>query len=650
MTAGRSRADLGVTDAMIETYGETIFDYSHNRQIRRGDPVRLLDFEAYEKNRVNAGLSDIEIAGRLGLTREQVTVIRNIVERRKIRVDTYYRLNALGGGRRYRAELEQDMPVPNTRLKDSLKISAERMRAMTEAGIWTSETLPQWLESHAKSTPDRPAIVSDAGTLTYRQLADTVRNTARGLLDLGLVPGDVVAVQLPNTAEYLIAYLAAASFGGVLSTIYMPYRATEMETLLGHSRAAAFVGFSKLGDFSPAGTVRALSDKLPAMKAILTVDGEAEGCVPFASLDRPIKGRAAETMPPAAADPLLLLYTSGTTASPKGVPLTSQMMLSNARLGLAEHRFTAEDRILSLAPYGHLYGLYSFHLALCAGATTVLLPEFSPPGFVAAVEKHRPTAVFAAPAHIAACLGGGLFDGKDLSSLKLAVLSGARVPPEVARAFDERMPNGHVSQLWGMTEMQAGTYTRPGDALEVPATSAGRASPKGAIRVADPETGEVLPPDTEGELQFTGPGLFAGYLDNADANATAFTEDGWFATGDLAEIDAAGNLRLTGRSKDIINRGGVKFNPLDIERLLDAHPAIQQSAVAPIPDPVLGEKACAYVVLTPGVETTLEELCAYLLEHGIAKTKLPERLETVAEMPMTATRKIIKGRLKPSSG
>ena len=169
-------------------------------------------------------------------------------------------------------------------------------------------------------------------------------------------------------------------------------------------------------------------------------------------------------------------------------------------------------------------------------------------------------------------------------------------------------------------------------------------------RPREPPAGRPLAPGAEGELQFRGPNLFPGYFDNAEANAVAFTAEGWFRTGDLAVLDAGGNITLTGRAKDVINRGGVKYNPLDIEHLLDAHPRVVQSAIVPVPDPFLGERACAFVVPAGDVAPSLGEFCAYLLAQGIAKLKLPERLELIEEMPLTATRKIIKGRLVPKGG
>jgi acyl-coenzyme A synthetase/AMP-(fatty) acid ligase len=335
-------------------------------------------------------------------------------------------------------------------------------------------------------------------------------------------------------------------------------------------------------------------------------------------------------------DPFLLLYTSGTTASPKGVPHPYRTMLSNARLGTKEHQLTAGDRILSPAPFSHLYGLYSLHCAWALGAGSVLLPAFKPEDLSAAIQNQKATALWTAPAHLAACRAAGLLGRYDWSSLRLAIVSGSIAPAALIREFAAAVPQCAVTQLWGMTELQAGLYTRPGDPLEWSATSAGRPSPGAEVRLS-----------AEGEIQVRGPLLFAGYFNNPEADKTAFTPDGWFRSGDLGEMRAGGNVAITGRIKDIINRGGVKFNPADVERLLDSHPKIMQSAIVPMPDPVLGEKACAFITLRgEAAAPSLQELCDYLLNKNIAKNKLPERLVVVPEMPLTPTRKIIKGRLR----
>jgi len=311
-------------------------------------------------------------------------------------------------------------------------------------------------------------------------------------------------------------------------------------------------------------------------------------------------------------------------------------MLGNSRMGAQEHGLTARSRVCCPAPFTHLYGLYSLHCAWSVGACTVLLPAFKPDELAQTVERWKPTALWTAPAHVAACRNAGVFDKHDWSSLRLAIISGSMAPPELVRHFAWKLPGCAMTQLWGMTELQAALYTRPADGIEAAATTAGRPSPGTQVRLSD-----------EGELQVRGPLTFSGYYNNPEATASAFTPDGWFRTGDLAERRGEYSFAITGRIKDVINRGGVKFNPADVEALLDSHPQILQSAIVPMPDPVLGEKACAFIVLrNPEVPLGLREVVDFLLAKQIAKNKLPERLVVIPEMPLTPTRKIIKGKLR----
>jgi len=489
-------------------------------------------------------------------------------------------------------------------------VSSEREREYRERGFWRDDdTLARWLARHATERPQAPALVAGGERVAWAALAERVHRAAGALARRGIVAGDVVAVQLPNVAEFVVAYLAVTRLGGVFCTLHMPYRGAEVEALMRHSGAR-------------------LAIVLPEAKPMFGGKGIA-----FGELDAGTD--AFDGRQPAASEPFLLLYTSGTTAAPKGVLHPYRTMLGNARLGAAEHCLSESDRVLCAAPFSHLYGLYSLHCAWAVGACTVLLPAFKPEALAAAVEQHRPSALWTAPAHVAACLAAGLFERHDWSSLRLLIVSGSMAPPPLVRELAAKLPRCAVTQLWGMTELQAGLYTRPSDPPERSATSAGRPSPGTEVR---------LGPD--GELQVRGPLLFSGYLANPEETARAFTDDGWFRSGDLAEQDGE-YFTITGRSKDLINRGGVKFNPAEVEMLLDAHPKILQSALVPMPDPVLGERACAFVVLrNPGDALTLEELAAYLLGRNIAKNKLPERLVLVPEMPLTPTRKVIKGRLK----
>ena len=541
-----------------------------------------------------------------------------------------------------RVRPREDAPA----LRSVLRFDEAQAAEFVARGWWREDTLSQWLARHALERPAAPALVYAGAVVSWKALAERVERFAAGLRAAGVSAGDVVAVQLPNIPEFVVAYLAVCRLGAVMSTIHMPYRGSEFETLLRHSRARAIVCLSQAKDWSPAEAALELKASIPTLRAVIALGAPLAGALAFPELAATTPHGLATVAGPLAGDPMLLLYTSGTTAAPKAVPHTYQTLLSNARLGAPEHGIGPDSRVLSAAPFSHLFGLYSLHVCWAVGAAAVLLPAFTPPDLAQAVERDRPTALWTAPAHMAACRALGLFDKHDFSSLKLAIVSGSACPPELMRWLAARLAGCAMTQLWGMTETQAALYTRPGDPLEVSANSTGRASPGTEVRVALAGDTECVRGE-EGELQVRGCLAFPGFFDNEAANAAAFAPGAWYRTGDLATMDADGNVAITGRAKDVINRGGHKFNPRDVEDLLDSHPKVLQSAIVPMPDPVLGEKACCFAVLRPGVAgLTLEELVDYLAERNIAKMKFPERLVVVNEMPLTPTRKIIKSRLK----
>ena len=512
------------------------------------------------------------------------------------------------------------------------------------AGFWNDEVLRDWLVRHASNRAEHAALRLGDAVWTYAQVASETARLANALTTLGVNRGDVVAVQLPNTPQFIFSYLAIASIGAVMQTVHMPYRADDIEALLAHSGAVAAICVDEIKDYPAAQTFLGLMEKLPQLGHVIVAGGKVPaGAHSLAA----IAAAAPSAMPDVAlggSDAFLLLYTSGTTASPKGVPHAYQDFLANARLSADALSVTSDDVLLSAAPFTHLYGLFTVNMALSVGAAVALLPAFSPPALSDAIRVMRPTIGFTAPAHIAACMNAGLFNGLDLSCFKYVQISGSAVPPALARAFEPLLRGGKVMQLWGMTELQAGAYTLLTDSEAVRMETAGAASPGTELRIAD-VLGRVAAAGEEGELHMRGPSLFSGYLNNHEATREAFTDDGWFKSGDLATRDAAGNVRLTGRVKDIINRGGVKFNPLDIEALLLQHPSIAEAAVAPVPDAVLGEKACAFVVLKPGTALDLDAVREFLAARGVTKLKWPEQLELVAAMPVTPTRKVIKGQL-----
>ena len=529
-------------------------------------------------------------------------------------------------------------------LRATMRVAPAVRHKYEQDGLWSHDTLTRWLAACVVRAGDRAAEISSGGSTTYRELAEKAERFARGLYDIGIRPGDVVSMQLPNTREFLIGYFAIARLGAVMSTIHLPYRTAEIRTLLSHGTSVAFIGLAAQKDFSPIAEVLALKRDLPALKHVIVVGDRIDGAVSFEDLmgaESPLPAKL--TASPS--DPFLLLFTSGTSAGPKAVPLSYEITLGNARVGVVEHRFKETDTVLSVAAYTHLLGLYSLHLTTKVGATNILFPAYSPPDLGAAISRHRPTVLVCAPAHLIGMMVSGLLDQIDFSSIRLIITAGSALPPDIAKEVSTRLPNGFLTNLWGMTELQAGLYTRPGDPFEIATSTSGRVAPGGEIRIAD--LGDVpLPFGAEGELQIRGSLLFPGYYKNDAANRLAFADGGWFRTGDLAVMDAAGNVRITGRKTEVINRGGMKYNPLDVENILAGHSKVAQVAIVPYPDEVLGQKACCFVVPRGRILPTLEELCAYLLERGISKVKLPEQLQIIEEMPITPTRKIMKGRLK----
>jgi cyclohexanecarboxylate-CoA ligase/acyl-CoA synthetase len=508
---------------------------------------------------------------------------------------------------------------------------------------WT-ETLRDCVARLAREAPAQTAVIGAGPSLTYAELHGKALALAAGFRALGLGPGDIVAAQLPNGTAFLTCYLATGYIGATLQTIHMPYRGAEVETLLAHSRAKAAICLAQGKDASPAEIILSRKAKLPHLAHVIALGPDRPaGTIEFAALAA-AKADDAALPPVAASDRFLLLYTSGTTAAPKGVPVDYARFLFNAAHSARELEIERGSILLSAAPFTHLYGLFSVNLALTTGATIALMPPFTPRALAEAIDATRPTALFSAPAHMSACLNEGLLTRERLASLRFLQISGSNCPPALAQAVQALMPAGKVAQLWGMSELQAGAFTRPGDPLEVRSTSAGRASPGTTLRIADGAT--PLAAGAEGELQVRGASVFSGYLDNAEATAAAFTDDGWFRTGDLARLDAMDNLQITGRLKDVINRGGIKFNCADVEMIISAHEAIAQCAIVPMPDPVLGERACCFLVLKAGAPAvTLDDLRGFLQARDVAKLKWPERVEIIADMPMTPTRKVKKAEL-----
>ena len=500
-----------------------------------------------------------------------------------------------------------------------------------------NHTLHDWLQSNADKYGADAAITASDSILSHRDVFERATNLSAGLRSLGLKHGDVVGVQLPNIPEFIISYLAISSIGGIMQTLHMPYRHTELEYLLKDSNASAVICLSSFRDSSPAVMMLDIATSNKMNFPVISLGEPVETSHSFEELitsEFPVT----LTKAPVAEDLFVLLYTSGTTSSPKGVPHRYNSFLSNAQLCCQTYGFTNEDRLLSLAPMSHLYGLFTLNMALSCGANTILLPAFNPEGFINTVRELRPTAIFAAPAHFALSRQQGLLKQEDFSSVKFVCLSGSAVMPELAREVDELLINGRVGQLWGMSELQAGAITRLNDDEQTRFNSAGKPTPGTEIRIADGD--KELPANKEGELQVKGISVFDAYHNKPEESQKAFTKDKWFRSGDLAVINDEGHLTITGRTKSLINRGGIKFNPVEIEALISKLPEVVQCAIIPQADEILGEKASLFIVTGEGDSISLDEICRALEESEVAKYKWPEELHIIDAMPMTPTNKV----------
>jgi len=526
-------------------------------------------------------------------------------------------------------------------LRAGLAYPAEMVARFLADGSWNDETPQHWLADWAKSRPDAPAAIGPERTLSYGELHDQALRFANGLLQAGLRKGDRIGVQLPNLPEFLIAYHGIQMMGAVITLLHMPYREEELAPLMNHGGVGAVICYGGLANYDAAGTMLALKDRVPTLQVVIVQGGKAPaGTIAFDTL-------FAEADPiadgPLASDPAVLAFTSGTSASPKAAVHANRTLACSHRALAVDCGLGPDDVVLSAPPFTHIYGLNVANIALRAGAASGLMALYSPPAFSQAIEHCRPTVMFCGPAHALACIKAGLFTPDLLASLKRVVFAGSACPPELVTMMEDLCPNATVYQMWGMTETLMQFVNPPDAPREVRLTSIGTPPIGHEIRAVAER--RIVGPDEEGELEIRGPMLFAGYFGNDEANAAAFSPDGWFRTGDLVTIDEDLNVVMTGRVKDIINRGGIKINPVDIEGLIDDHPAVVMSAIAPMPDEVVGEKACLFVQLQPGAVLSLDDIRDYLASKNVAKLKWPERIEVVEAMPMTPTRKIIKGQL-----
>ncbi len=514
---------------------------------------------------------------------------------------------------------------------------AARWRA---SGHWPGRLLDSYLDDAVAGVPDRPAVVDGTTTLTYAQLAERVGAATAGLRALGVARGDVVSLQLPNWWEALAVHLAVIRLGAVSNPLMPILRERELRFALATGRSRVLVVPGTFRGFDHAALGHRLRDELPDLEHVVVVRGS--GAVAFDELDGPDPTPADGREP---TDPAVLLYTSGTESDPKGAVHCHETLAAEDLSMIAHLGLTGDDVVWMPSPVAHVTGvLYGFHLATMLATTVVYQDVWDPGAALDLVEAQRCSVTVAATPFLHGIVHHPERDAHDLSSLRVFACGGADVPPGLVLDATAAL-DCLVVRVYGSTEIPTATAGHASDPPALRAGTDGRPVGVAELRVVD-EEGTELPAGTAGMLLARGPEMFAGYL----GRPTPFDAEGWFATGDLGSVDDDGFLTVTGRSKDIILRGGENLSAKEIEDLLYAHPDVADVAVVAVPDPVMTERACAVVVARPGAEVTLESLGAFLLGQGVARQKCPERLEVVAELPRTPTGKVQKFRLRAALG
>lgn len=526
---------------------------------------------------------------------------------------------------------------------------APRMGPMKAAGLWRDETIDVHLRRALRDYPDKAALIAYRGDraeperLSYRELDRRAGRIARALAGLGVGHGDVVSYQLPNWWEFVALALACARIGAVSNPMMPIFRQRELKFMLDFAESKVFVVPQTYRGFNYAEMARGMLPDLAHLQHLIVVDGD--GADGFGAM---LLGDAG-TEPAPAAEPLgpddvmLLMYTSGTTGEPKGVMHTSNTLFSNVHGYIERMGLTPSEVVLGASPLAHLTGYgYLAMLPLILNATTVLQDIWEPKRALR-IARDEGVTFSMASATFVADMCAAVEEG-DTSSASFTTFNcaGAPIPPVlIERAW--RLLGLRVCSAWGMTENGAVTITEPARALEKSGSSDGLPLPGIELKVVD-AYGKALPAGVSGALLVRGPSQFAGYLKRPQLNAT--DAQGWFDSGDLAALDAEGRVRITGRSKDVVIRGGENIPVMDIENLLYKHPSIASVAVVGYPDARMGERVCAFVELRAGCSFTFADMSAYLSELQLTRQYFPEHLEVLQQLPATPSGKLQKFKLR----
>jgi fatty-acyl-CoA synthase len=504
------------------------------------------------------------------------------------------------------------------------------------------QTIGESLDRTVAEHGDREALVSchQDVRLTYAQLGEMVGRLARGLVAAGLRPGDRLGIWAPNCAEWVLVQYATAKAGVVLVNVNPAYRTSELEYALRQSGCRTLIAARAFKTSDYAAMVEEVRDQLPALEQVVFL-GSPEWEALLAGADAELPACQFD-------DPINIQYTSGTTGYPKGATLSHANILNNGFFVAEGCRYSERDRVCIPVPFYHCFGMVMGNLGCTThGACMVIpAPAFEPEATLRAVQAERCTSLYGVPTMFIAQLEHARFDEFDLSSLRTGIMAGSPCPIDTMRRVVSEMHMEEVTICYGMTETSpVSTQTGADDPLEKRVGTVGRVHPHVEVKVVEPETGAIVAREQPGELCTRGYSVMLGYWNDEERTGEVLDRARWMHTGDLAVMDEEGYLRIVGRIKDMVIRGGENLYPREIEEFLYGHPDVADVQVVGVPDPRYGEELMAWIVPRGGAQVDREsvaEFCAGRIAHH----KVPRYVACLDELPMTVTGKVQKYKLR----
>ncbi|WP_181204532.1 medium-chain fatty-acid--CoA ligase [Escherichia coli] len=528
-------------------------------------------------------------------------------------------------------------------MKVTLTFNEQRRAAYRQQGLWGDASLADYWQQTARAMPDKIAVVDNHGaSYTYSALDHAASCLANWMLAKGIESGDRIAFQLPGWCEFTVIYLACLKIGAVSVPLLPSWREAELVWVLNKCQAKMFFAPTLFKQTRPVDLILPLQNQLPQLQQIVGVDKLAPATSSLSLSQIIADNTSLTTAITTHGDELAaVLFTSGTEGLPKGVMLTHNNILASERAYCARLNLTWQDVFMMPAPLGHATGfLHGVTAPFLIGARSVLLDIFTPDACLALLEQQRCTCMLGATPFVYDLLNVLEKQPADLSALRFFLCGGTTIPKRVARECQQR--GIKLLSVYGSTESSPHAVVNLDDPLSRFMHTDGYAAAGVEIKVVD-DARKTLPPGCEGEEASRGPNVFMGYFDEPELTARALDEEGWYYSGDLCRMDEAGYIKITGRKKDIIVRGGENISSREVEDILLQHPKIHDACVVAMSDERLGERSCAYVVLkAPHHSLSLEEVVAFFSRKRVAKYKYPEHIVVIEKLPRTTSGKIQK--------